>query len=62
MSKNAFTIEQLRLACSYFIKLIEAGVSENLAIKSLETYVNDYAKHRALGKIPPDDAATRARS
>lgn len=56
MSKNAFTIEQLKLACSHVMELIDAGVSENLAIKSLETYANDYAKHLLLGRIPPENA------
>jgi len=38
------------------MELVAAGVSENLAIKSLETYTNDYAKHLLLGRIPPDNA------
>jgi hypothetical protein len=56
MSKNALTIEQLKLACRHVLELIEAGMSENLAIRSLEIYANYYAKYRVLGKVTPDHA------
>jgi hypothetical protein len=56
MSKNAPTVEQLNIACRHVDELIDAGMSENLAIRSLEIYANIYAKFRALGESNPDYA------
>ncbi|MBX2897939.1 MAG: hypothetical protein KF763_21025 [Cyclobacteriaceae bacterium] len=36
MSRNALSIEQIKLACRHVDELIEAGFSENFAIRSLE--------------------------
>ena len=47
MSKNAPTIEQLNFARRHVLELIDAGMAENLAIRSLEIYANVYAKYRA---------------
>jgi hypothetical protein len=56
MSKNALTIEQMSLACKHVFELIDAGMSENLAIRSLEIYAKVYAKCRVLGEATPDHA------
>ena len=34
MSKNFITIEQLNIACRHVSELIEAGMTENMAIRS----------------------------
>ena len=57
MSKNALTVEQIKLACRHVDELTEAGFSENFAIRSLEIYANYYAKHRLLGRVAPDHAS-----
>jgi len=44
MSKNAITIEQLNTACRHVIELMDAGMTENLAIRNLELFANVYAK------------------
>ncbi len=56
MSKNAPTIEQLNIACRHVLELTDAGMTENLAIRSLEIYANVYAKYRVLGAASPDHA------
>jgi hypothetical protein len=56
MSKNAPTMEQLKIACRHVLELIDAGMTENLAIRSLEIYANVYAKYRVLGAATPDHA------
>jgi hypothetical protein len=43
MSKNAVTVDQLRLACWHFRDLRCAGVSENYAIRTLELMTDSYA-------------------
>ena len=54
MSKNVPTIKQLKIACRHVVELIEAGMTENLAIRSLEQYANIYAKYRIVGNANPD--------
>lgn len=44
MSKNAVTVEQLRLACWHHKDLVSAGVTENYAIRTLELMTDSYAK------------------
>jgi hypothetical protein len=39
-SKNKLTIDQLKIACRHVRELIEAGVTENLAIRSLEEFTD----------------------
>ena len=56
MSKNAPTIEQLNIACRHVHELMDAGMTENLAIRSVEIYANVYAKYRVLGAASPDHA------
>jgi hypothetical protein len=54
MSKNAVTIEQLATACRHVDELINAGMTENLAIRNLEQFANFYAKMRIIGNTAPD--------
>ena len=44
MSKNAITIEQLHLACRHVQEMMASGVTENLAIWTLELFGDVYAK------------------
>lgn len=53
-TKNAPTIDQLKIACRHVIELMDAGVSENLAIRTLELFANNYAKVRVVGHVSPD--------
>jgi hypothetical protein len=54
MSKNAPTIRQIKLTCRHVIELVDAGMTENLAIRNLELYANIYAKYLILGNTNPD--------
>jgi len=56
MSKNAITLEQLRIACRNVSELRAAGMTENLAIRNLEQFANIYAKIRHVGHASPDHA------
>jgi hypothetical protein len=56
MSKNAVTIEQLKIACQNVLDLRAAGMSNNLAIRNLEQFANIYAKFKTLGHVSPDHA------
>jgi len=56
MSKNAVTIEQLKIACRHVRELTNAGMTPNLAIRNLEQFVNIYAKFKTLGHASPDHA------
>ena len=53
MSKNACTVEQLKLMCQHYDKIVAAGVTANLAIRSLEAAVDATAKHRVIGNAGP---------
>src|ERR1700688_2475655 len=53
MSKNAITVDQLRLACGHVQEMIEAGVTENLAIRTLELFADVYAKFQVIGNTSP---------
>lgn len=57
MSKNAITIDQLKIACRHVEELMSAGVTENLAIRTLELFTNNYAKMRVVGKANVDHAS-----
>jgi hypothetical protein len=52
-SKNTLTIDQLKVACRHVRELIEAGVTENLAIRSLEQFTDFYAKKHHGGSVTP---------
>lgn len=54
MSKNAISIEQLKLSCRHFQQLRATGMSENLAIRSVELFANLYAKFRVVGRVNVD--------
>lgn len=53
MSKNAITIDQIRLACRHVDEMKAAGVSENLAIRTLELFCDVYAKIHTGGSATP---------
>lgn len=52
--KNLVSITQLKLACRHFHEMIEAGMTENFAIRTLELLANTYAKQRIVGIHAPD--------
>ena len=56
MSKNAPTIRQIKIACRHVSELVDAGMTENLAIRNLELYANIYAKYRIMGNANVDYA------
>lgn len=53
MSKNHLTVEHLKMACRHVQELMSAGVSENLAIRSLELFADVYAKLLTGGSATP---------
>lgn len=53
MSKNAITVEQIRLACRHVTEMVDAGVTENLAIRTLELFTDVYAKIHKGGSATP---------
>ena len=44
VSKNQISLEHLEIACRHVEELIKAGVTKNLAIRSLEIFADVYAK------------------
>jgi hypothetical protein len=44
VSKNRITIDQLEIACRHAEEMMAAGVTENLAIRTLEHFVEVYSK------------------
>lgn len=53
MSKNAITIDQIKLACRHVDEMKAAGVSENMAIRTLELFCDVYAKIHTGGSAAP---------
>jgi len=53
MSRNRHTIEHLRIACRHVDELVAAGVTENLAIRTLELFADVYAKTHTGGSASP---------
>ena len=53
MSKNRISIDQLSLACRHVEELTAAGVTENLAIRTLELFADVYAKLHFGGSATP---------
>jgi len=53
-SKNSVTVEQLRLACYHVAELMKAGVSENLAIRTLELLADVFGKIHCGGSATPN--------
>lgn len=56
MSKNRITIEQLALACKHVDEMMSLGVSENLAIRTLEIFADVYANMAHGGSAVPHAA------
>ena len=52
--KNDITIEQLSLACKHVVEMREAGVTMNLAIRTLELFADVYAKILKGGSPTPN--------
>jgi len=52
-SRNEITIEQLYLACRHVEELMAEGVTENLAIRTLELFTDVYAKLQTGGSATP---------
>jgi hypothetical protein len=53
MSKNAITVEQLKLECRHVKEMVEAQVTENLAIRTLELFADVWAKLHMGGSATP---------
>jgi hypothetical protein len=53
LSKNRLTVEHLKIACRHVHELTAAGVTENLAIRSLEIFSDFYAKFESGGSVTP---------
>lgn len=53
MSKNAITIDQLIVACRHVTELMDVGVTENFAIRTLELFADFYAKLYYGGSATP---------
>ena len=53
VSKNTVTIDQLVLACRHFQEMVEAGVTKNIAIRTLELFAEVYAKLHMGGSATP---------
>jgi hypothetical protein len=52
-SRNAISISHLDIACRHAEELIEAGITENLAIRTLELFTDVYAKLHNGGSATP---------
>ena len=52
-SKNEIAIVHLNLACRHVDEMIKAGVTENLAIRTLEIFTDVYAKLHKGGTASP---------
>lgn len=52
-SKNDITLEQLALACRHVREMMAVGVTENLAIRTLELFADVYAKLLTGGSATP---------
>ncbi len=53
VSKNSITIDQLHVACRHGGEMIEAGVSPNFAIRTLELFADFYGKLKQGGNGAP---------
>src|SRR5262245_42959248 len=51
--RNQVTIDQLKIACRHVKELVKAGVTENLAIRTLELFADVYAKVHLGGSPTP---------
>jgi hypothetical protein len=55
-SINTISLGQIRLACQHVLEMKAAGVTENLSIRTLELFVDVYAKIRVEGSATPHSA------
>ena len=55
-SINALSVGQIRLACQHVLEMKVAGVTENLSIRTLELFVDVYAKVSVGGSATPHSA------
>lgn len=53
LSVNRVTVAHLSLACGHVEELMSAGMTENYAIRSLELFVDSYAKLHHGGSATP---------
>lgn len=53
MSKNNFTIAQLEISCRHVQEMLDAGVTNNMAIRTLELFADYYAKVAMGGSVVP---------
>jgi hypothetical protein len=53
VSQNNLSIDHLRLACRHVDEMVAAGVTENLAIRTLELFSDVYAKLLQGGSATP---------
>jgi hypothetical protein len=53
LSKNQITFEQIQLACGHVLELNAAGVTSNIAIRTLELMIDVYGKLYHGGKATP---------
>ena len=56
MSKNAPTVDQIKIACRHVTELLTAGVTANTAIRTLERMADVYCKFRVKGYVSPHHA------
>ena len=55
-SINAISIEQIIIACRHVDEMLDVGVTENLAIRTLELFTDVYAKVHFGGSVTPHSA------
>ena len=53
VSKNTMQVNQLALACRHFYEMRDAGVTVNMAIRTLELFADVYAKLHTVGNATP---------
>ena len=56
MSKNAPTLDHIKMACRHVIEMMDAGMTENVAIRQLELLTDMYGKYRVVGHVNPHHA------
>ena len=52
-SVNALSIEQIAMMCRHVDEMLDAGITLNMAIRSLETAIDATAKHSNVGHASP---------
>jgi len=54
-SINAPTLDQVKLCCRHVVEMMDADITENLAIRMLELMTDNYAKFRVHNQCSPND-------